>query len=257
LQIGVCVKPGVVTEKVAGLDFLESTIKDLLVPTEDEESFQQKLAIARSDAHPTVAANCLFPKELKTTGPEVNRRALKEYFTTTCRRAAAAGIEILVFGSGGSRNLDEGVSEATASAQMIEGLQQFGPIAAAEGITLVLEPLNRNGCNFINSVDEAAALVRAAGHPAVRVLADTFHMAKEGEEAESIRRAGELVAHVHCAEGDGRGPLGTVGEDHRPYFKALKDIGYDGRVSIEAKWTDLAAQLPAAIAELNKQIEEA
>jgi len=106
-------------------------------------------------------------------------------------------------------------------------------------------------------VDEAAELVRSAGDPSVRLVVDTYHMAVDGDPVDSIRRAGDLIAHVHCAEGSGRGPLGAKGEDQRPYFRALKDVGYDGRISLECNWKDLAAQLPGGVAELRRQWEEA
>jgi len=106
-------------------------------------------------------------------------------------------------------------------------------------------------------VDEAAEMVRQIGHPKIRLLADTYHMTTDGDPPEAIRRACELLFHVHCAERDGRGPLGTLGEDQRPYFRALKEVGYDRRVSIEARWSDLDKQLPAAVAELRRQIDTA
>jgi len=65
-------------------------------------------------------------------------------------------------------------------------------------------------------------------------------------------------AGVDGAEGDGRGPLGRRGEDHRPYFRALRDIGCDGRGSIEARWDGgLPERLAAAVAELRRQIDSA
>ena len=44
------------------------------------------------------------------------------------------------------------------------------PLAQAGGITLVVEPLNRQECNVINSVAEAMEYVTAADHPQVRCL---------------------------------------------------------------------------------------
>jgi len=162
-----------------------------------------------------------------------------------------------VFGSGGSRRVPEGFERRQASEQLAGHLARWGPIAAEAGVILVIEPLNKGETNIINTVDEGAELARRVGHPNVRLLADTYHMATDGDPPEAIRRAGELIAHVHCAEAAGRVPVGFGGEDHRPYFRALKDIGYDGRVSIEASFDDLAAQLPAAVAKLRQQIESA
>ena len=40
------------------------------------------------------------------------------------------------------------------------------------------------------------------------------------------------VAYYHANDPDGRGP-GTSGLDHKPFATALKEIGYDGWVSVE------------------------
>jgi len=163
----------------------------------------------------------------------------------------------IVFGSGGSRRVPDGFDTGRAREQLVGHLKRFGAIAAECDVMIVLEPLHSGCCNIVTSVDEGAELVRAADHPNVRLLIDTFHMATDDDPADSIRRAGELIAHAHCAEGNGRGPLGTTGEDQRQYFRALKDAGYDGRISIEASWTDFAAQLPAAVMELQRQWDSA
>ena len=92
-------------------------------------------------------------------------------------------------------------------------------------------------------------------HPNVRLLADTFHMARIDDPAEAIVRAGELIRHVHCAEVEGRSPIGTHDEDLTPYFAALKQTGFDGRVSIECRWDDEPAQAPAALAALRAMID--
>jgi sugar phosphate isomerase/epimerase len=45
-------------------------------------------------------------------------------------------------------------------------------------------------------------------------------------------------------------------DDFRPYFSALKKAGYRGRLSIEAGWGDLPAELPLALKVLRRQIAE-
>ena len=45
---------------------------------------------------------------------------------------------------------------------------------------------------------------------------------------------------------------GRKGDDFRPYLRALRDIGYDGMISIECRWEDFAAELPRAIRTLRE-----
>ena len=242
---------------VDGLAFVEPTVASLLRAGEGEEAFGAALAKARTAPVPPEAANCFFPGDLKNTGPDVDAAALDAWVQTSCRRAAVAGVKTLVFGSGGSRSVPEGFDRDRAGEQLLENLRRYGPLAAGHDVTIALEPLNAHDCNFVNSVDEAAELVRAAGHPNIRLLVDTYHMAVDGDPVDAIRRAAGLIAHVHCAEGDGRGPLGTVGENQRPYFRAMKDAGYDGPVSLECTWRDMGSQIAPAVAELRRQWETA
>ncbi|HUS46862.1 MAG TPA: sugar phosphate isomerase/epimerase family protein, partial [Phycisphaerae bacterium] len=223
MRIGVCTAVGNVKRAVKGLDFIETTVGALLCPREDDSVFQDKLLAARASLLPVEAVNCFLPGDLKCTGPAVDAAALDEYVSVACERAAQAGIQIIVFGSGGSRRVPEGFAAAQAADQLVHNMKRWGPIAEAAAVTIVLEPLNKGECNIVNSVSEGAELVRRVGHPSIRLLADTYHMTKEGEGPDSIRRAGELLAHVHCAERDSRGPVGLTGEDQRPYFRALKD----------------------------------
>ncbi len=257
MRIGLCLKLDEAPGKVEGLDYIEPSVGDLLVPDRPEPAFMERLALLQRMPAPVEAVNCLFPGHLTTTGPEVDDDAVDTFFATLAVRAVEAGVQRVVFGSGGSRRVPEGFSDSTARDQLVNLLRRCGAVAAKLGILLVFEPLNTAECNIGVSVDEAADLVRLARSEGVGLLVDTYHMARNGEGPDAIDRAGDLIAHVHCAERDGRGPLGTVGEDQRPYFAALKRAGYDQRVSIEAKFTDLPAQAPAAVAELRGQIDEA
>lgn len=257
MRVGICTSPAALASPIDGLDYIEGTVGELLCPRENEAAFAERLAAAGGAAAPVRAANGFLPGELKTTGPDVDAAAVDTFVHTALGRAQRMGVTVIVFGSGGSRAVPDGWDPARARDQLVEHLRRWGPRAAEAGVTIALEPLNARECNIVTSVDEGAEMVRRADHPNIRLLIDTYHMATDGDPPDAIRRAEGLVVHAHCAEGEGRGPLGTVGEDHRPWFRALKDIGYDGGVSIEATWKDLAAQLPAALAELNRQIQTA
>jgi sugar phosphate isomerase/epimerase len=253
MQIGVCTGLDGLNSGVDGLAYIEPTVDALLCPKEDDAAFEAVRAKAQALSVLPRAVNCFLPGDLKTTGPHVDPAAVDARVRTACARAAKVGVEIIVFGSGGSRRVPDGFDRGAAGEQLVGHLKRFGRIAAKHGVTIVLEPLSSSDCNIVTSVDEGAGLVRAADHPNIRLLIDTYHMARDDDPVDSIRRAEGLIAHVHCAEGDGRGPLGARGEDQRAYFRALKDIGYEGRISLECRWDDLEGQLPAGVAELRRQ----
>jgi sugar phosphate isomerase/epimerase len=239
------------------LEYIEGTVAGVLCPLADDGEFEKARTAAVAAALPVEAVNCFIPADMKTTGPDVDISRLDTYVLTACKRAAKTRVRVIVFGSGGSRKVPDGLDRLAATRQLVTHLKRWGPIAGMNGLTIVLESLHKGETNLVNTVEEAAAIVREVNHPNVRLIADTYHMATEGESPDVIILNADLLAHVHCAEKAGRGPLGAVGEDHRPYFAALKRAGYKGRISIEANFKDFAAQLPEAVAELRKQIETA
>jgi sugar phosphate isomerase/epimerase len=255
MKLGICGPLDAVESPIEHLDYLEPAVGQLLQP---EQPDAPGLASA-VDAAPVkpYAANCLIPGHLPTTGPDTDYKAVQAYMQTTCARAAQAGVRILVFGSGGSRKVPEGFSMDTARRQLVDHMKGWAPAAAEAGVTIVLEPLSCRECNIVTSVDEGADLVRRVGDPSIRLLIDTYHMGRDEDDVDAIRRAGDLIAHAHIAEIDGRTPPAAHGQDFSPWLRALKDIRYNGGLSIEAKWEDRAAQLPGALAELRRQIDEA
>jgi sugar phosphate isomerase/epimerase len=254
MRIGVCMGLEDLHTQVQGLDYLEPTVQGLLQPLQDH--CQALSDVARGPVKP-YAANCLIPGSLKTTGPESDLQAVADYMEVTCRRAAQAGLKVLVFGSGGSRGVPEGFDPDQARRQLVEHLKTWAPLATQAGVTIVVEPLSVRECNIITSVDDGADLVRRVGDAHIRLLADTYHMARDGDDPESIVRAGDLIAHVHVAQEEGRRPPLPGGQDFSAYLSRLKAIRYQGGVSIEAKWEDRCAQLPLAVTELRRQIESA
>ena len=109
---------------------------------------------------------------------------------------------------------------------------------------------------MINSVAEGACLAAAVNHPSVKVLADYYHMAVEGEPISDIVRLGGIT-HAHIATKEGRRYPTVMEEGFRQFFQALKATGYDGLVSVEGKTDDMAVDGPASLALLEKLLKEA
>jgi sugar phosphate isomerase/epimerase len=114
--------------------------------------------------------------------------------------------------------------------------------------------LNTKECNFINSVAEGGDIVQAVNHENFRLLADIYHMLMENESPSNITKYGNLLYHTHIAEKTGRTAPGVNKEDFTPYFKALKDVKYDGRMAIECSWKNLGDQAGIALREIRSQL---
>lgn len=254
MNIGICTGTEQAGEaQAAGADFIEVNVQGFLKPMDDDAAFEPSLRAAEACPLPIRAANSFLPASLKSAGPDYQRQPILDYAAVAFRRAEQVGISRVVFGSGGSRSLPEGFSQSEAFDQFTDLLGALGPIAETHGVTLVVEPLGPE-CNFIKTLEEGASVVHKADHPTIRLLADSFHMARIGEPGEKIKPVASLIAHVHVAEEKGRRAPGVGGFDFTPHLKPLAEAGYTGGVSMECAWPDgLAADAAKAVEVLREQ----
>ncbi len=248
MQFGVCGDTGVAAIAArASYDYMEWTVAELLQPCEDENAFSAALDKVRAAALPYPVANCFIPGELKITGPDVDSGALQAYVATTMKRAERAKVEVIVFGSGGARRIPEGFERETAWKQLVTFCRMVGPLAHDHGIKVVVEPLNLAECNVLNTVDECAALVNEVAHPGIRLLVDAYHLMRDGDSYEYIVKHGELLGHMHIATIPNRQAPGAEPCDFAPFFRALAEAKYTGRVSFEGRLNDPQTELPVAL----------
>lgn len=173
-------------------------------------------------------------------GPDDNPLAESRSAAVTATRAnlesaAALGAPIICGPLGaplgvftGSGPLPEELDRAAAY------LEEVAPYADEAGVTIALEYLNRFEMYLTNTAADLASLVRRVGHPRIRMMYDTFHAhIEEKDPAEAIRACADVLVHVHLSENDRSTPgAGQVAWEET--FAALREIGYDGWLVIEA-----------------------
>lgn len=116
----------------------------------------------------------------------------------------------------------------------VDHLRRAAEHAAGAGVVLAEEVVNRFELYHLNTLDQAIRCIDEVGHPNCRIHLDTFHAhIEEKDPAAAIRRAGSRIAHVHISEND-RGTPGTGSVEWDGTFTALRDIGYDGWLTVEA-----------------------
>jgi D-psicose/D-tagatose/L-ribulose 3-epimerase len=104
------------------------------------------------------------------------------------------------------------------------------------GLICALEPLNRFECYLLNTCEQSSAYLDRLGEPGFGILYDTFHAnIEEKDPLAAFHTAWGKghVNHVHISEND----RGTPGRGHakiRETIAALKGVGYDGWLTIEA-----------------------
>jgi D-psicose/D-tagatose/L-ribulose 3-epimerase len=116
----------------------------------------------------------------------------------------------------------------------VEVLRQAAEEARKAKVMLAIEYLNRFECYFLTTAADARALVREVNHPHFRMMYDTFHAnIEEKQIGPTIASVADSFIHVHISEND-RGTPGTGHVAWDETFRALRRVGYDGWLVIEA-----------------------
>jgi sugar phosphate isomerase/epimerase len=257
MKLGICADPQYGPAVAdAGFSFLELHVQRHLRTLDDDDAFHAELARIQRAPIPALVANCFVPGELKITGPKVDAARLEQYVHTALMRAQRAGIHTIVFGSGGARRIPEGYDRHQAWQQLVNWGKMIGPIAEEHQVTVVVEPLNRDECNVLNTVGEAGRYVVEVDHPHFRLLVDAYHWLRDRDSFEDIVQYGSLLRHVHIATETSRLAPGFEPCDFAGFFRALRLSGYDGLISVEARWESIETQASEAFVHLERMVRE-
>ena len=128
-------------------------------------------------------------------------------------------------------------SRAAQWAAAVRGLRAAGDLAAAAGVTLVVEPLNSRIDHpgyFLNTLPEALRLLAEVSHPAVRLLLDVYHVRVMHEDLlDRLPAALPVTAHVHAADVPGRREPGSGSVPWAIVLDALRAGRYRGSIGLE------------------------
>lgn len=240
----------------AGYRFIVESISNHFNPLKvDDAAFKQKVEQVKALKTKIYAVNVFIPGNVKAVGPDADEAKTLAYTKQVFERCKALGVNMIVWGSGGSRQRPEGTDIPTATKQFTSLAQKVADQAKPYGITIALEDLNSSETNFLNSLRSCIDMVRAVNRSNFRLSPDIYHMLREGDGPELIIEAKDIIVHCDVAEKDGRTPPGTKGEDFTPYLKALKQIGYKGKIVLECNWSDIPTQAVSAKKELQRQMD--
>ena len=197
---------------------------------------RRALRRAASDAGIAIASLhwlLVTPKGLSitTADPDVRARTL-EVMHRLIGFCADVGGSVLVHGSPAQRR----IADRQDAARGREAFAAIAEDAETYGVTYCIEPLAPRETNFINTVAEAAEIVRAIDSPAVRTMIDCS-AASLAEELPLDRLIDRwlplgLIGHVQVNDSNQCGP-GQGDDRFAPALAALARHGYDGWVAVE------------------------
>jgi D-psicose/D-tagatose/L-ribulose 3-epimerase len=177
------------------------------------------------------------PDGLSLTDPDATlRKRTREVITHLIGLCAELGGSVLVHGSPKQRQTAQGETHATALARLQDAMAQAALTAARTGVVYCIEPLSKRETSLVNTIAEAAELVRTIDHPNFRTMIDCS--AAGQSEAESIPDLIDrwlptgLIAHLQVNDPNRRGP-GQGEMKFAPILAALKRHNYAGTIAVE------------------------
>ena len=171
---------------------------------------------------------------LQLTSPDpAVRQKTAAYLVELARCTHDLGGDLMVFGSPAQRRIPAGATQAQATDYAVDTFQRALNGLIDHQVRLCVEPLSPPEADFINTCDEANALIRRLNHPRFVLHLDVKAMTTETiGRTELIRKHGKAAGHFHANDANRRGPgFGAV--DFAPIFQVLKESGYAGWVSVE------------------------
>jgi len=127
----------------------------------------------------------------------------------------------------------DGQPRQEAERLFVETAEQVCAIAQRHGVTILIEPVNRYEINFVNNLDEGAALLKKLACQNVGLMPDVFHMnIEDANIRESLLRHAGLIRYIHLADSNRLAP-GQGHLDFDEVFEALKEAQFKGWASIE------------------------
>ncbi|HID06083.1 MAG TPA: sugar phosphate isomerase/epimerase [Armatimonadetes bacterium] len=161
------------------------------------------------------------------------RQRTEDYLRALVHFCGDLGGRIMVFGSPKQRNVLEGQSFDEAWEGAVRTFRNVMDDAEQNDVTICIEALSPRETNFINTVSDGIKLVQAVNHPNFRIMVDVKAMLSESRPIpEIVREAAPYLRHVHANDANLLGP-GMGETDFRPLAQVLREINYDGYVSVE------------------------
>lgn len=231
----------------AGFDYVELPAGQLFSgPEEPDLSLLQDVQVE--------ATNLFVQGDLKLVGPE--KGDIRGYAERVISRAAKAGVKTMVIGSGGARRSPAGYDLDSAEDDFLDAASLCSKIAVEYGIVIAPESLRPEETNVGCFLGDLARMLAYRG---VAYTADSFHVlsqpgAMPEEPSFWSSELPSLPAHVHLGDKN-RTWLVADAPEMAGFVARLRELGYDGRVSLECGWESFEEELPRALEQVRRLFE--
>ena len=122
----------------------------------------------------------------------------------------------------------------------VEGVRKIGEYAGERGMEIALE-LEPFRLSLLNSVPKMAQFIDDCGLPNVKANIDVSHLVLADTPPDALELLRGKATHVHISDCDGKVhgdlPPGRGVVKFAPYLQAIKDLDFDGAISLELEYS--------------------
>ena len=127
-----------------------------------------------------------------------------------------------------------GVPEAEQDTVAVENLRWAADAVAPFGGVVLVEPVSEAPDYPLKTAADALAVIDAVGRENVKLLADFYHLAVNGDDvAAVVEEHAADFGHVQIADAPGRHEPGTGDLPVEQWVRRARELGYEGLVSLE------------------------
>ena len=218
-----------------GFEFVHASAD--LVARLSDEPLHQEAGSTGGDGVPFAVCEVPLPANVRVTQKGFNVYVWTEHLRKAAHRMAGLGCRTLVWSDGRARLLPVEGEVAGFKDQVLQLLFMLCEVASTFDMTVLVEPLGTRRTNFLNTMREVGEVVDRVGKANLAGVISLREMEPIGLSLSELPSYRELIGHVQMdrpgVEPDPRrSPRPGDGCDYRPFLRALKGMGYSGRISL-------------------------
>ena len=220
-----------------------SVIETPLLDPERYDSLGTRRAAERNGVE--IVCSLGLPDDMDVLGNTAKVADYLAFALQVARDAGASALSGVTYGTIGKRSgAPVTGAELDAICRLIDRVSKA---ARNLNMRLGIEPCNRYETHLLNTARQSAEIIERVGADNVFIHLDTYHMnIEEVSMAEGFADAGEHLGYVHLSESN-RGVPGRGTIDWAGTFAGLKDVGFDGTLTLES-FVHLAPEIASGLA---------
>lgn len=224
-------EPGIAVAKAQGFDAVEPSLSALAeLDAEGLSSFGDSLKASGLGCE--VFASIL-PADVAVTERGFNIYSWTEYLRAALDRAARLGCRRLLWNEGKARILPIEGETSIFKEHFNQFLFMLCDIGVQYGMEICLEPLGPRRTNFINSLSEALEVIDSVNKPNLAIALSSAAFSEIGITDDELAAFEGRIAHARVeVPRDARTGIQTADLGALPFFRALKNIKYQGTIAL-------------------------